>query len=150
MNKANVFLLVVVSSLLTYISTATQPAATATVAQEKWEYQAGEISTYDSSLGHTYNRAQFPSGFITVRGEDDILITTNILNPSTGEFEEVPYYSPIQIEPFMVQNIIAAQGWNLLQSSVEDGWEVFQVDDRRPGTGSGSGRVVYHLRRRVQ
>ena len=38
MNKANVFLLVVVSSLLTYISTATQPAATAGVAQEKWEY----------------------------------------------------------------------------------------------------------------
>ena len=38
MNKANAFLLVVVSSLLTYISTATQPAATAGVAQEKWEY----------------------------------------------------------------------------------------------------------------
>ena len=38
MNKANVFLLVVVSSLLTYISTATQPAATAGVAQEKWEF----------------------------------------------------------------------------------------------------------------
>ena len=34
MNKTNVFLLVVVSSLLTYISTATQPAATAEVAQE--------------------------------------------------------------------------------------------------------------------
>ena len=38
MNKANVLLLVVVSSLLTYISTATQPAATAGVPQEKWEY----------------------------------------------------------------------------------------------------------------
>ena len=38
MNKANVFLLVVVSSLLTYISTATQPAATAAVAQEKWQF----------------------------------------------------------------------------------------------------------------
>jgi hypothetical protein len=32
-NKANVFLLAVVSSLLTYISTATQPAASAEVAQ---------------------------------------------------------------------------------------------------------------------
>ena len=32
MNKANVFLLAVVSSLLTYISTATQPAACAEVA----------------------------------------------------------------------------------------------------------------------
>ena len=45
MNKANVFLLVVVSSLLTYISTATQPAATAGVAQEKWEYGKSMFET---------------------------------------------------------------------------------------------------------
>ena len=41
MNKANVFLLVVVSSLLTYISTATQPAATAGVAGEWAAHQSG-------------------------------------------------------------------------------------------------------------
>ncbi len=50
MNKANVFLLVVVSSLLTYISTATQPAATAAVAQEKWEYGFSH-STFESGAG---------------------------------------------------------------------------------------------------
>ncbi len=48
MNKANVFLLVVVSSLLTYISTATQPAATAGVAQEKWEYGRSHFYTHPS------------------------------------------------------------------------------------------------------
>ena len=44
MNKANVFLLVVVSSLLTYISTATQPAANRGFAQEKWEYGVHGLS----------------------------------------------------------------------------------------------------------
>ncbi len=38
MNKASVFLLVVVSSLLTYISTANQPASSTGFAPVKWEF----------------------------------------------------------------------------------------------------------------
>ena len=52
MNKANVFLLAVVSSLLTYISTATQPAASAEVAQEKWEYGVSTMSKSGDAFAH--------------------------------------------------------------------------------------------------
>ena len=62
MNKANVFLLVVVSSLLTYISTATQPASASGAAQEKWEYgfshstfDQGEIFLFSASLAPVDN-----------------------------------------------------------------------------------------------
>ena len=54
MNKANVFLLVVVSSLLTYISTATQPVATAGVAQEKWEYGVSMGSEWNNGANSIF------------------------------------------------------------------------------------------------
>ena len=51
MNKANVFLLVVVSSLLTYISTANQPASSTGIAPVNWEFR--------QIISNTVTRAEF-------------------------------------------------------------------------------------------
>lgn len=68
MNKANVFLLVVVSSLLTYISTATQPAATTGVAQEKWEYGSSQYTGVGDSVEFVFYKSSEKKGNLIVGG----------------------------------------------------------------------------------
>ena len=132
MNKANVFLLVVVSSLLTYISTATQPAATAGVAQEKWEYRRatitcreGDICTYRA--GPTYRSDGF--GF-------DVQI--NCVKQTFGEhqgkwrvFAQADSGRVMMSSHYATYNE-ARKSWseairNELNNAFED-WHVFQVD----------------------
>ena len=86
MNKANVFLLVVVSSLLTYISTATQPAATAGVAQEKWEYG---VSYFENNLDFLLFSFRSSDYTVIVKLDRRIgLFSNSIITPNGSDFEQ--------------------------------------------------------------
>ena len=144
MNKANVFLLVVVSSLLTYISTATQPAATAAVAQEKWEYYSGQ-EVFDRTPGFPVSRKMiFPVG----RYEWSPETFEAFLNGAE------PYVSnrseSQKLQTSNDEGVWMARLWKL---SGESGWHVFQVDPRKEEFTNGELTYYlkeYHWRRRVQ
>ena len=131
MNKANVFLLVVVSSLLTYISTATQPAATAGVAQEKWEYGVSECSRSSKFASFTF-RCQAPSENVEIFSSDTDLEDTDL-----------------QLTAFNLKSVGA------IFKLGDQGWHPFQIDvDDRSNYNSGG--LMHYLdsrvywRRRVQ
>ena len=147
MNKANVFLLVVVSSLLTYISTATQPAATAGVAQEKWEYAVSkfyEPNVYDGSF--TW---QFESGkgrlVLGIFGRDQEANDDTFVFAVTDSSGRIPLSRQTQLtsyESSWQRKIIKLH--NQLGS---EGWEIFQVRTREPGVID---QPTMNWRRRVQ
>ena len=113
MNKANVFLLVVVSSLLTYISTATQPGATAGVAQEKWEI--GKSAHYfhpEDADKRTYRFEPYNGRLglsVSFNSKTGYLSTRN--NRFQPEKTSVDFY--IEAEKLMRE--IGAQGWEPYQ-----------------------------------
>ena len=86
MNKANVFLLVVVSSLLTYISTASYPAATATVAQEKWEYGKSAFLTGPAEGGGEFMSFEFHFSDIELDSSDSRYVSINTKSGFLGYF----------------------------------------------------------------
>ena len=165
MNKANVFLLVVVSSLLTYISTATQPSATAGVAQEKWEY--GEIRLTRCNLG-TGMESGLGRVIITgPRGEQALRFearfrsdsdpnTFNCTSSSLQIFDEsVIEWTNEEFGMGTYANGARAffdKKQTVLDLIGADGWEVFQVEksvaDHEIWTDVES--TSFHVRRRVQ
>ena len=145
MNKANVFLLVVVSSLLTYISTATQPAATAGAALEKWEYFKGKEKILQVA-GTTAFINVLPVGKCSYVRENgpgdhkvevvlDVDVDFSLPSNSFGTSDEASFY------------MIKAKG-RLTELSGQYGWHVFQVDEQ--GDTSFGLDTVTHWRRRVQ
>ena len=132
MNKSNVFLLVVVSSLLTYISTATQPAATAGVAQEKWEYHRVTITCKDGDncmfrSGPTYESAGF--GF-----DLQINCVKEIFGEQQGKWRVFWQEADgrILLSSHYDDYRMARKDWsviinNQLDTAFDD-WHVFQVD----------------------
>ena len=164
MNKANVFLLVIVSSLLTYISTATQPAATAGVAQEKWEYFRGRRDYYKSKdpsfdIVKSYEFS-CPAGKISVSQERQE--SGEVSKPSyVVSFEEgfsLPFedYEPSNDSYFESSKKCSRDFdlFKILGESVSGsaGWHLFQVDPiSRSESESGiSHTTFWHWRRRVQ
>ena len=120
MNKANVFLLVVVSSLLTYISTATQPAAIAGVAPEKWEYGVSTMAKLGPTgytLHFSSNKQYGSCSGILIKG--DVVFNIRNLDSSKGVTETY------QGEPLngrkgsaffkMFWDSIGQQGWHPYQ-----------------------------------
>ena len=156
MNKANVFLLVVVSSLLTYISTATQPAATASVAQEKWEYFQGYSLYYlnkkadkNANSSRTRRSHYFPVGgyqqqenYIPVIGKWKTLTRAS---PADG------FEIPFDPDPEDLNYNRKFEDW-AYEVSGELGWHVFQVDEvtRTENEDEIKFESVWHWRRRVQ
>jgi hypothetical protein len=152
MNKANVFLLVVVSSLITYISTATQPAATAGTAQEKWEYFMGytdfwrDLNADESVVIRSKKRNFFPVGKL------------EMLDRHLGEWEKVVSFEPTngQEVPFDTEGkgyayYLKLERW-AYEASGEAGWHVFQVDqmNRTEDANRIEWNESKHWRRRVQ
>ena len=166
MNKANVFLLVVVSSLITYISTATQPAATAEVAQEKWRFGSfrhikvmtesrskdgvilGSIfetpdgrQVLDLSCSYSYNPPN-------IRNCESAILT--LADGEKIEFNEV------SIDLYeKVTDVFASKMSEYFRQFGDDGWEVFQVDMKEvENRGSGGQASVeidnFYARRRIQ
>ena len=156
MNKANVILLVVVSSLITYISTATQPAMTAGVAQERWEY--GSIRNVKYPIGDNLlnSTLEFPSGsvklemFTTGRSKRYDIVTSIL-----GEDEE--RYSDENAAGLSVRELrtmFALVADQRAQKCFEEGWEPFQVIEggcspTRITDDECTENIIY-VRRRIQ
>ena len=115
MNKANVFLLVVVSSLLTYISTATQPAATAGVAQEKWE--VGTSFHHAHADEKTYR-------FEVYNGSRDIYVS---FNSKTGYLRPAKISGVPQLQPEKTFVDFDIEVRKLIREIGAQGWEPYQV-----------------------
>ena len=159
MNKANVFLLVVVSSLLTYISTATQTAATAGVAQEKWEYFQSTERMF-TVTGKTYYVNSFPVGncrMTSVQNAEHEDIPPSLMFP-----DDPPLHVFVKLDEGIESSLTSKPFSNaeesrkylykatarLIELSGEYGWHVFQVDEEdQKALGTVS---VMHWRRRVQ
>ena len=148
MNKANVFLLVVVSSLLTYISTATQPAVTAGVAQEKWEYFKSNKEVQTIS-GKTFNTRSTPAGTcITVSESRDELVGLKVeveLSEGVNSSLTTKSFDTIDESKAYFYKVSG----RLFELSGENGWHVFQVEEEQKDTMFGFESVM-HWRRRVQ
>lgn len=151
MNKANVFLLVVVSSLLTYISTASYPAATAGVAQEKWEYGVSDVTRSDgrvfkfsfSSTNLDENRevASYRNKVRVVYGSG---VSADV---SDEEFDdESDQFSVFTFKCMMAFNDLGTRGWHPFQIDVLGQSEYNQY---QKGTFQIMNRRVF-WRRRVQ
>ena len=118
MNKANVFLLVVVSSLLTYISTANQPAAASVAAQEKWEYGV--------SMGSDLNNSAISSFQFTSLGlSKEVLLYENevvFIEGTTIRWSK-------NFDSNGLQGLAYANKCNeILLNLGREGWHPFQVD----------------------
>ena len=166
MNKANVFLLVVVSSLLTYISTATQPGATAGVAQEKWEYGvftvfhsrrenlnfAGpkfwNVQSYVwSDFGNLTLISIYPDG---VDAEGCAKVTVTTPDDKTVVLEKGADGAEIYWPGY---KLFQSEKEKLIDSIGEKGWQVFQVERLEFSLISkdkDDEEIKYHIRRRVQ
>lgn len=160
MNKANVFLLIVVSSLLTYISTATQPAATAGAAQEKWEYGISScLITNDYDIfTFTSNAAYQKSIFLNRR----LGVLEKVSQDEDGDDKDTDRFeahqNPNRHSPtledwvsFKERQFATAAGTTYC-SLGHDGWhpyQVIQADDYSPLLSQLLQDTVY-WRRRVQ
>ena len=145
MNKANVFLLVVVSSLLTYISTATQPAATAGVAQEKWEYFKGKEKVLQVS-GTTAFINMLPIGtssYVRENGSGDHEVEVALDKDVDFSLPSKSFSTSDEANDYLLE----VTGL-LTELSGRYGWHVFQVDEQED-TSFGFDTVT-HWRRRVQ
>ena len=147
MTKTNVFLLVVVSSLLTYISTSSSPAATAAVAQEKWEYAVSkfyEPKVYDGSF-NWYFQAGKGRLVMAIFGRDQEANDDTFVFAVTDSSGRIPLSRQTQLtsnETSWQRKIIKLH--NQLGS---EGWEIFQVRTREP---SVIDQPTMNWRRRVQ
>ena len=117
MNKANVFLLVVVSSLLTYISTATQPGATAGVAQEKWEVGKSAYNFYHEDAEQTYR-------FEMYNGRRDLYVS---FNSKTGYLRPAKISGDSQLQPEKTYVNFDIEVRKLIREIGAQGWEPYQV-----------------------
>ena len=165
MNKANVFLLVVVSSLLTYISTATQPAATAGVAQEKWEYESLiEMKMHSSNPASTMSVTKRVF-LIPPEGMNEISLNAKFDYPETSlscksatlkTFDGAPLEWSKETDGTDTYSLALDAYYEEKKSLLErislDGWQVFQVSRYESETpfGSFGKETTFHLRRRVQ
>ncbi len=153
MNKANVFLLVVVSSLLTYISTATQPAATAGVAQEKWEYFMGytdfwrDLNADKSDFSRSGKRHFFPVGKLKLLDRVHLGEWENFVSFEPTNGQEVPFDTEGKGTAYYTK----LENW-AYEASGEAGWHLFQVDQiyRTEDANKIEWNQRYHWRRRVQ
>ena len=145
MNKANVFLLVVVSSLLTYISTAIQPAATAGVAQEKWEYFEAKEKVLQVA-GTTALLNMLPVGTCSYFRKDGAVDHEVEIGLHKGVDFSLPSKS-FSTSDEANDYLLEVTG-RLTELSGQYGWHVFQVD-KQEDTFSGFDTVT-HWRRRIQ
>ena len=153
MNKANVFLLVVVSSLLTYIST-----ATASVAQEKWEYGVSEFRDDVNNLTYSFKSRTFykeinlnrPAGIFSITTVDE-----NDPEQDGAEFE-TEAFKPVGA--LTLENWVKLKKTDFRIAAVEihsslgdDGWHPYQVNTLEPDEGPVSiWKHQIFWRRRVQ
>ena len=143
MNKANVFLLVVVSSLLTYISTATQPAATAGVAgvaQEKWQYGFSQSVVTDDLWSFEFKttngyKDSWPDAQVTWTPEYNLVVPYGTNDYIRSESNKSAY-------PFLTGDL-----WNELGNN---GWYPYQVIPNSVIGPTGSTTDTIYWRRRIQ
>ena len=156
MNKANVFLLVVVSSLLTYISTATQPLATAGVAQEKWEYFRGDVyqTSHEDSNGNSYTRRikRYPAGtvdasfFNDLSKHDSYEVDVRLEGGIQSTLSSKSFSNAMERGKYFLDT-----SKELIALSGQYGWHVFQVTAFEPVDHPTKARgSTMYWRRRVQ
>ena len=134
MNKANVFLLVVVSSLLTYISTATQPDSVSSTTEERWDYAVSHHQVLEN--GDLFFMFQVISEFgktaiHSVRGD---CVTGEITNVRAGENKGGG--KPVPPSAVGLGHWYRTEVQLLLMLKLDEGWHPFQVQQAPSGRTS--------------
>ena len=131
MTKTNVFLLVVVSSLLTYISTASSPAATAAVAQEKWEFGKSCV-TRTPGGGTSFRFLPIQTAERNWKNNRDVWMTAGDTESGWAvghRITSAPSVTKREIDAAEASNIFDIKSRELVILLSEQGWHPYQISD---------------------